>query len=100
MKVILVEGDIVGAEVLRFVGGGIIVELDNCEEAYLSTGSLNGGCNRLGSLKIGSTLQVRVTQTFQGRGFRNNISVEEVQSTTARESGSGGRTFTKAAANR
>jgi hypothetical protein len=83
MKVNLKVGDTIGAEVIRIISGGLVVELDNCEEAVMPPSSFagltsNAKLDRMCRLVIGSKLQVEVTSTFVGRGFKNNISVKEV----------------------
>lgn len=86
MKVNLKVGDIVGAEVIRIISGGLVVELDNCQEAVMPPSSLlgltsNAKLDRMCRLSIGSTLKVEVVSTFVGRGFKSNVSVKEVAAT-------------------
>ncbi len=76
------EGTIIGAEILRPAGSGFIVELDTCEEAYLSGSDLAGGnavmrLDRACSLHVGQQLTVEVISVYQGRRFENKIEVRE-----------------------
>ncbi len=90
MKVILKTGDVIGAEVIRIISGGLVLELDNCQETVIPLSGLKGRdsnakLDRFCGLSIGSELTVEVTNAFVGQGFKSKIEVKEVDpsSTTA-----------------
>ena len=98
MKVNLKIGDVIGAEVIRIISGGLVLELDNCQETVITPSGLvgrdsNAKLDRFCSLSIGSTLQVEVVNAFVGQGFKNKVEVKEVAAAAATPAGSG-RVFT------
>jgi ribosomal protein S1 len=88
MKVILKTGDVIGAEVIRIISGGLVLELDNCQETVISPSGLMGRdskakLDRFCSLSIGSELTVEVVNAFVGQGFKGKVEVKEVASKAA-----------------
>jgi len=90
LKVHAEVGDLMNGEVKAVLGGGVRVELDTCEFAYIPVGQLAGRnrddkSTRHACLRIGQEIEVEVVSV--DRSTRNpNIQAREVYDASAKTS--------------